>query len=258
MEENDWYKKLGFFENPFSIKPAAFSYDIVGYDELLKDIFYRIRSGTMTFVEAPIGFGKTSIMFHIINEFKGKKKVAYFACNRLNKNLDVEDLLVGRYGFWGRLFKIMPKNMIVLLDEVQNFTNVNNERIKNFFDKGNIKSVVFTGMVYKKSNLSPSIKDRMGTQGRIKLHKLSYKDTVELVRKRIGTDEILDNKSIMKVFAISDFNVRRMLQNLDMLCRKVVEDGRTKVKDSDVKNVFGQKLYKKAEKALKKKPRKKS
>jgi len=257
-EESDWYKKLGFFENPFNIKPAFFSYDIMGYDKLLEEMFYRIRSSTMSFVEGPLGFGKTSIMLHIINRFKGRKKVAYFACNRIEKDLDIEKLLVGRYGFWGRLFRILPKDMIILLDEVQDFTKVNSERVKNFFDKGNIKSVVFTGTNFNKSGLSPSIKDRIGKQGFVKLHKLTYKDAVMVVKERIGDDEILDNKSIMKVFAISDFNIRRMLQNLDTLCRYVVNGGRVKVRDSDLKKVFGNKLYRKSEKAVKQKKRRKS
>jgi len=249
-EESIWYKKLGFFENPFTIKPAAFSFDIIGYDELLKEMFYRIRTGKMTFVEAPLGFGKTSTMLHIINEFKGRKKVAYFACNRLDRDLNVEELLVGRYGFWGKLFNMMPKDMIVLLDEVQDFTKVNNERVKNYYDNDNIKSVVFTGISFKKSGLSSSIKDRIGRDGLIKLHKLSYKDAVTVVKTRIGSDEILDNKSIMKVFAISDFGVRRMLQNLDKLCRHVVNEDRSKVKVADMKKVFGAGLYKKGEKAV--------
>ncbi|PIY59902.1 hypothetical protein COY95_04615, partial [Candidatus Woesearchaeota archaeon CG_4_10_14_0_8_um_filter_47_5] len=213
-EENEfWYKRLGYYHNPFNIKPAMFDYEIVGYGNVLRELYYRVPTGTLTFVRGSLGTGKTTILKHLINRYKGKKQVIYFACNRIEKKLDIEDLLHERYGFWGRLLKLKPRGMIVLLDEAQELTKKNVERIKNYFDQKHIKSVVFTGTHFQEDIFTNGVRERMGPSGMIELPSLTKDDAVLLIRRRIGGDELLSDELIRDVFELSDRNPRRFLHN---------------------------------------------
>ncbi len=235
-EEDLWFRKYGFFNSPFSIKPGQFDNKIFGQDKLLESLFYQLPAGTMNFIEGPLGTGKTSVLHHLITKYRGQKRVIFFSCNRIDQDLNIEELLRGRYGFWGRLFGMMPKDMIVLLDEVQDLTPVNTERIKYFFDQGNIKSVVFTATNYREVNLHQSIKERIGTN-LFKVRELSEEEAVDLVRNRVGELELISDELIKKVFILSDCNPRRMLQNLDRLCKEAAEKHEKEIKIEDVRKL---------------------
>ncbi len=237
-EESLWFKKYGFFSNPFSIKPAPFDFKVVGQDKILEDLYYKIPSGTIDFIEGKFGNGKTIVLKHLINKFKGKRKVIYFACNRIDKDLDIEKLLIEKYGFWGRLFKIHPREMIVLLDEAQDLTPKNTERIKYFFDQGNIKSVIFTGVSYEKCKLHESIKDRIGKEGILKLRELNEDEAVFLIRNRIGETNLISDDTVKKLWRNSNKNPRRLLQYCDMVCRKAVEAEEKEVTEGIIKEVL--------------------
>ena len=236
-EESLWFKKYGFFSNPFSIKPAPFDFKVIGQDKILEDLYYKVPNGNMAFIEGKFGNGKSTILKHLINKFRGDKKVIYFACNRIDKDLDIEKLLIGKYGFWGRLFKVHPKDMLVLLDEAQDLTPENTQRIKYFFDQGNIKSVVFTGVSYERCNLHESIKDRIGKDV-LKLRELSDDEAILLIRNRIGETNLMSDEIVKKLWKLSNKNPRRLLQYSDMVCRKVVETDEKEVTDKIVREVL--------------------
>ena len=236
-EESLWFKKYGFFSNPFSIKPAPFDFKVIGQDKILEDLYYKVPNGNMAFIEGKFGNGKSTILKHLINKLRGERKVIYFACNRIDKDLDIEKLLIGKYGFWGRLFKVHPKDMLVLLDEAQDLTPENTQRIKYFFDQGNIKSVVFTGVSYERCNLHESIKDRIGKDV-LKLRELSDDEAILLIRNRIGETNLMSDEIVKKLWKLSNKNPRRLLQYSDMVCRKVVETDEKEVTDKVIKEVL--------------------
>tara|TARA_B100000315_G_C14406678_1_gene509051 strand:- start:140 stop:904 length:765 start_codon:yes stop_codon:yes gene_type:complete len=185
-------------------------------------------------------------MKNLISKFKGKGKVIYFSCNRIDTDLNMEELLKGKYGFWGRLFGLVPSDMIVLLDEAQQLTSVNTERIKYFFDQGNIKSAVFTGTDYEKADLHESIKQRIGEDGLFKINELSEDEVVTLIRNRIGNNKIVSDEIIQKLWKETK-NPRRMLQKLDKVFRYAVENMESEVKESQLKAIFENKTPKKKE-----------
>ena len=112
-----WYRELGFHNNPFSIKPAQFKNAVTGYD--LKGVFDKIDKGQMLFLEGQYGFGKTTILKHLIRAYGGRKEVIYYNCNRAESTIGTESLLKGKYGRFMRIFSGLPDNMILLLDEVE-------------------------------------------------------------------------------------------------------------------------------------------
>jgi predicted AAA+ superfamily ATPase len=147
--EKLWFQQLGFRENPFSIKPAAFGNKLVGYDHVIEELYYRVNAGGMVFIEGQLGTGKTSLLKLVASKYRGMKRLMYFSCNEI-KNADLSEVLFAKIGFWRHLFNIKPKGMIVLLDEVNELGKDNVEKIKYFFDEDTIKSVVFTGVDYEK------------------------------------------------------------------------------------------------------------
>jgi predicted AAA+ superfamily ATPase len=236
-ENNLWWRKLGFYTNPCTIKPAAFDTKIFGQDAILEDLNYKVPAGTLSFIEGPLGTGKTSLLKNLISKFRGKGKVIYFSCNRIDTELNMEELLRSKYGFWGRLLGLMPTDMIILLDEAQQLTPVNTERIKYFFDQGNIKSAVFTGTDYDKAELHESIKQRIGEDGLFKINELSDDEAITLVRNRIGNSKIVSDE-IIKTLWKDTKNPRRMLQKLDKVFRYAVENMESEVKESQLKAIF--------------------
>ena len=104
--------------------------------------------------------------------------------------------------------------MALLLDEVQELSKENMERIKFFFDHDHIKSVVFAGTDYNNADFSPSIKERIGNDV-IKIPILSFDDAVKLIRNRIGNWSLLSNEIIEELYTLSNYNPRRLLHSCD-------------------------------------------
>ena len=50
MKKLTWYHELGFFDNPFSIKPAAFHNELMGQDQMLKEINKKIKDSSMVLI----------------------------------------------------------------------------------------------------------------------------------------------------------------------------------------------------------------
>ena len=237
-EQGMWWRKLGFYTNPFTIKPAPFDNKVFGQDQVLEDLYYKIPAGTMSFIEGKLGTGKTTIIKNLIAKFRGRGKVIYFSCNRIDTELNIEELLKGKYGFWGRMFGMMPKEMIVLLDEAQQLSSVNTERIKYFFDQGNIKSVVFTGTDYSNTNLHESIKERIGQDGLFRIKELGDEQAAALIRNRVGNTALVSDEVIKKVWHLSGRNPRRLLQRLDKVFRYAVENMESEIKEEHLSKIF--------------------
>ena len=64
-----WYKELGFYNNPFSIKPMAFHDEIIGYDVDL--VLGKIGNGEVMLIEGNYGKGKTTILKVVSGQEEG-------------------------------------------------------------------------------------------------------------------------------------------------------------------------------------------
>src|SRR3989338_9348015 len=139
-----WFRKFGFSRNPFSIKPAAFSYDLIGAG--IDGVLSGIEEGKVLFVEAPLGYGKTTMLKGIIHRFGGRKKVIY--ANVLpSEKVDVRDLLK-RSSIANYITGNLPAGMILVVDEAQNMMPGNSAEVFEFYRSGNVRAVVFFGTMY--------------------------------------------------------------------------------------------------------------
>ena len=233
-----WYHNYGFDSNPFSIKPAAFSDAVVGYR--LDDVFEKIDSGNVLFFKGNYGFGKTTVLKHLIRRFGGKKRVIYHSTSR--GQLDVEKLLLNRT-FMNRVFKSRPYDMILLVDEAQELSKNEVQEINRVYNEGNIKSVVFMGTAYQKNVFTKEFNQAL--KGNVVvLGGLGEKHAVELVRMRVGNIQLLSDEVISRIYRASGPNPRRFLEMCEDACRHAFEAGKESV-DNEVLEHFTHKQQKK-------------
>ena len=240
-----WFRDLGFHSNPFSIKPAAFHDQVVGYDKVVDEVSYGILNNKVIVLDGEYGNGKSTILRRVLNDFGGKKQVIYYSCNRIETRLNVKDLLNGRYGSVGRLFNIKPKDMILLLDEAQTLSSKDFERLHSYFQEGYLKSIVLVGKGIETNAIANGLKKHMQE---VKLVELNEESAVKIVRKRIGNLKLLPDNIIKRVYTISNNNVRLLLKNCEEVCKRAVETGRKKISEEFLKQVFPQHFKKTAEK----------
>ena len=62
MKKLTWYHELGFFDNPFSIKPAAFHNELMGYNQTIKEINKKVEESNIIFISGEYGTGKTTVL----------------------------------------------------------------------------------------------------------------------------------------------------------------------------------------------------
>jgi hypothetical protein len=249
-----WYRELGFYSNPFSIKPGAFHESVIGYD--LSEIVDKIDKSKVVFIEGDYGFGKTTILKHIVRRFGGRKNVVYYNCNRADGTLNIESILKGKYGFFGKVFLGLPRDMIVLLDEVEKIPQEDQKDLIGFHKEGNIKSIILFGKDFDKAGFSVEMRKQM-VNNVIKLTELTEDEAVQLVRARIGALKLLPDRIIKEVFHHSVKNPRIMLENLEDLCKYAVENNEEEVTDEHVKEVLGVSVKPKRKPAKKKPAQKK-
>ena len=237
-DKMNWYEELDFEEDPFDTNPKKVADKLVGMDELLEEVFYRVAAGSMLFIEGKLGSGKSSILWNVIKKYQGKGKLIYFDCEQIEKDLNIENLMINKYGLLGRLLKKKPRDMILLLDNVSTLSKKNTERVKYFFDQGYILSVVFTGSNYSKLNFSKSLKERIGTRI-LKTKELEPYEAVALVRNRVGELDIISDDVIEHIFKNSNKNPLKLLQNLDKIFSYAIENNEKKITMQIAKKVVG-------------------
>jgi len=178
---------------------------LIGVEDLVDELTYRVQAGSMVFLEAKKGGGKTAVLDEIINRFKGKKRVIYIDCSKVKK-LNIEEIMQKRYGLMGRLLRITPSNMVLLVDNVKELSPRNIERLKFFFDNNYASTVFFTGESYARSKLPKSLKDRIG-QRVVKIPRPSPDEAVEIARIRFlnRLEEQLIKKVYKSATSVGDF-----------------------------------------------------
>lgn len=234
MKNLTWYNKIGFYNNPFSIKPAAFDNDVLGYDKIISEVNASVATSSIVFVQGKYGTGKTTILKGIIAEFGGKKKVIYYNCNESYRSIDFDRLLINAGCFFSRLFGIRKKGKIILLDEAQDMNKKDLKHALKYYNEGFFSSIVFV-----------STKDDIGMSDTLKIivkknkYKLGIitpKQAIELVRKRIGDLEIISDKDIISIFS-KNKNPRAFLKNCEDVFREAVESGNKKVTKKHINKI---------------------
>lgn len=238
----EWYEELDYEENPFKDNEET---ELIGYEDIIDEVIYRIASGNIVCVEGKSGEGKTAVLKAIINKFGGQGKIVYLNCQKLSNGLNIEKVLTKKSGLRGRLFNKKPKNMILLMDEVQYLSPKNCERLKYFFDHNFLKSIVFTSSDFKGVGFTQSLRDRISKT--IKLRQLTEDEAIDVVNSRLGTDELIPEEVLKEVYSKSKRNMKLFLNNCERLCKHALETNGKKVLPEHMEDVFGKKELEKEE-----------
>ncbi len=248
-----WFRKLGFSRNPFTIKPAAFSYELFGAN--IDGVLSGVEEGKVLFVEAPLGYGKTTLLKSIISRFGGRKRVVY-AHALPSQGIDVKGLLK-RSSLANFITGNLPSGMVLVVDEAQNLVEESSSQIMEFYRSGNIRAVVFFGTSYQGSGFAGELRDIMNGN-LVRLSKPTPEQAVSLVRSRIGNLSLISNEVIMMAYRKAQGNPRRLLQICEDMCRAAIEEGKLSVSPSKILDVSPfptaeETAVVKAERAVKKK-----
>lgn len=235
MASDIWYRSLGFKRNPFTIKPAFMHDEVIAYD--LESIYNKVDYGEVIFIEGPYGSGKSTILKNIINEFGGKKQVVYYSANRTGKSINFINLLKGKFGPIGKAFGMVPKDMILLLDEACSMSKEDFEALQHFYEKGNFKSIVFVADSFDKLKINDYFLDLI-EDNIISLTELDEEEAVSLIRSRIGNSSFLSDEMIKQVYHISKKNPRTLLKNCEDVCKYAYDFGDDNVMEEHVKEVL--------------------
>ena len=220
----EWYEQLNLEEDPFQDKD---SFELIGYEDYIEEMLYRIEAGDILFVEGLPGLGKTALLRRAIAHHKGQGKVLYINCRDIKQDWNIEEVLVRRHGLWGRLLKKKPKGIILLVDEVHELTPKNMERLKYFYDQNYLKAVVFTGTSYEHAKFSPSLKDRVSKV--VTLRELTDDEAIDIVQTRLDSMDIIPEEVLREVFVRAKKNTKAYLQHCEALCQYAVEHNGGKV-----------------------------
>lgn len=232
--EKIWFRKLGYKDNPFTIKPGFFDDQVLGYDEEVDSVIEKIKNGDMMYLEGEFGQGKTTILEYVINEFSSKHKIAHIHRSRKDRALNYERLLKGAGNALKKAFNVKQKNVILIVDEANYLNRKDCDRIEQYYEQGYFKAVLFQDHSFKEAPMTDSLKKKIG-DNIVSLKKLTQDDAITLVRSRLDDGKELVSDTIIKnVFKKSFKNTRHFLENMEDVCRHAVENGRTSVSEEDL------------------------
>lgn len=210
----EWYREVDFSRNPFKATTKTF-----GAEDVLEEIFYAIISGNIVILEAEDGMGKTKVLNEARKKFKNKANVIYLGSEQVGNGFNIEEVLKKKAGWFRRLFDIKPKNMVLLLDDVESLTPRNSERIKYYYDQNYLRSVILATKNFGNIAISPSLVHRISRVIRVK--PLSDYEAVQLVRNKIGR-RLLSDRIIKVIYNLSARNTQRFLKNCEKVCQAAV------------------------------------
>jgi hypothetical protein len=224
-----WYHRFDYKANPFERDPFKTNYTFINHVNFLQDLLYLVKSGSIFAIQAPEGGGKTMMLRQIVENFKGKTKIAYVDARKIGEELDIEEIIDKKGSpIIGTLFKRKPKQMILLLDNVESLSSKNCEKIKYYFDQNYLHSVVFATQNYDEFQISRSLRDRIMNQV-FELPNINKFDALRIVRNRFQDAFFLGDEAIFKIYQQSNSNIKFTLRNCEKVCRFVVNEGRGEV-----------------------------
>lgn len=229
-----WYREFGFNSNPFSIKPAAFTNEVIGHN--LKAIFKSIEKGQLVYVMGPFGTGKTTILKHIIGRYGGERRVVYYNCS-LERSMQVGKLISGAGSMVNRLIGGAPKNLIFLIDEATDIIPKDAQNLFAAYNDGVIKSIVFVGVDVPSRKFPPGLSSEL-KDNIINLHNLPPQQAVQLVRARIGSLPLLSDNIIKELHKRAGGNTRLLLEYCEELCRLGASRNLNTVSKEEVEELF--------------------
>ncbi len=219
----EWFEELGFGENPFSTDASFSARFSAGLEQQLEELDYLIKSGSFIFLQGETGSGK-SVLLKMLADKLGSKAVFIDA----SSGADIRSAIKAKVSLLGALFGMSPKNLVALVDNASNLSPDSFELLKYNFDNNSLSAVVLSGASLKSARLPASIADRIGNRI-VSVPSISEDSAILMIRRRLGSSEVLDEASLRKIYKRSGGNARKFLQ----LCEEAARSVKLKVGEID-------------------------
>lgn len=230
-----WYKKYGWSENPFSVKPSAEG--LVGLDGHREKILDFVHSGTICFLTGPAGVGKSSILKWVQENVKGHVPI-YIDAENIGVTFDLSEYLKQHKSLWESFLGYdYPRSVVILLDESHATEDKFKKTLKLFWDHDYIKSVVLT-QIPPLNNFNKSVRNRIGDRV-IRLDRMGVKNVYEMIELRTDGKNPFTKDALELIAKKSDYIPRKILENCEAACISV--KGKKIIDVSDVNNLLGKK-----------------
>ncbi|MCW8965381.1 MAG: hypothetical protein OQK82_01640 [Candidatus Pacearchaeota archaeon] len=200
-------------------------FNLVQREKESKEVLYRITSGNMLVIQGENGSGKTALLKHAVDNFKGHGKVIYIDIRNLGKRFDVGKVLEGR-----------GKGMILLVDNAHYLSESNNDKIKYFYDQNIIRSVIFTTNDFESINFTDSIKSRIG-RNILELKELEKADFIEIAKARLGENFETFPEEVLEKLIKDSKNPKEFLTKCNLIRKTLVLEERNKANLEDLDNL---------------------
>lgn len=230
-----WYKKLKYKKNPFTTDAKRSVDSLVKYEEELDNLLYWIESGSIVLLEGPSYSGKTRLAMEVIENFKGYGKVIYIDLNTYNQELDIAHILIGNQSFHRKFLNLMPKDMILIIDNATTLKSDFYKRLQYFYDQGYLRSVLFVRKSEFALELPNSIYDRIAHK-KILLKDLTKKESIQIVKNRLK-EEFFSDEQLEYVWNKSR-NFPTFMFNLETIAKTFVEEERKKLDQRFINKVL--------------------
>ncbi|MFW5746193.1 MAG: hypothetical protein ACOCWQ_01435 [Nanoarchaeota archaeon] len=232
-----WYLEMGFRHNPFSIKPGVIYDNLIGQQEVVDSVQECISGGNRCMVVGRYGVGKTTFLKSVISRFAGRRRVIYFACNRLHGPLNLDRLLYERFGVLGKMLKIRSRNMILLLDEAEHLTVDDHDAIDEYVRKGYFQSIVYVTHDIEEIQAEGAQLDDL-KRNLFYVTMFNEEEAISLIRNRLHGKEFLPRSLISEIYERSE-NSRKFLKNCEDVCRHAFLNGHKRVTRKDIRESVG-------------------
>jgi hypothetical protein len=213
----EWFEELGFGANPFDGSTEASAKYAVGLDRPFEELKYYVDSGSVVFVEGPLGSGKSVLLWKLADELGGR--AVYVDCSGVE--LDVRSIMRKKTSFLDRLFGNSPSGVVLLIDTAANLSPTAMGLLKYHYDNNHLCAVDFAGASFRSAALSPALVDRIGSRV-IRLGARTENDAALMLRNRLGSSAILGDDSINKLYKMSGKSPKRFLQLCEDACKAAV------------------------------------
>ena len=231
LVEKMWYKRAKFKHNPFELDSFKISDEIIGLENDVRELIYRIFSGSVIVIEGASGFGKTRLLKEVVTTFGGRGRIAYVDMRKLSKRLNIYDVL------HSGLFRKKPKNMILLLDNAEEISHVNSERIKHYFDSNNLQSVVITTTDYNELKIPDSIRDRIG-RNIIRLKEMSRNNAQKLIKNRLKNNKSFISEQLINHIIKTKNNPKHILIKCEHAYNYIIDEGLMEITQSKLDEIL--------------------
>jgi arsenate reductase-like glutaredoxin family protein len=239
-----WFEKLGFKKYPLDSRSNP---DLVGVEEIEKNLLSYISQGNMCLLCGLTGTGKTSMIQRMMQRQElSAFETLYVSADGLKKDKDILDLVKEKMSILDRILFKKPKNLVIFLDECQLATRQLTESIKSKWNEtyGSGDKVIHSVVVCQidsrlQSNFSGSFMDRLGKR-MVRMRKLKTDELKEIlnIRLNIGKKNYIEKFSpdgLTFLVKNCDGSVRQLLEYADTIFRELDKLDETSLKDDSFK-----------------------